>query len=174
MKKILFLMFTAALLVYSSPGFTQKKNQLDGVWKVVEVTIPGAIRSPSSSMKDTTIGNPQPGLLIFTKGYYSVNVLRGTQPRSAVEAAKDPNNLTDAEKLARFDEWQPLVANSGTYETKGSTIVRHPVVAKSVEVMNARDPLTQEFKIEGNSTLFLNPTPEHAKTEPRIKLIRVE
>jgi hypothetical protein len=172
MKKILFLMITPAFLVHGPTTFGQKKNQLEGAWKIVEVTIPAG--SPTNvAMKDTTISNPQPGLIIFTKGYYSVMAVRTSSPRTAAERPKDVNNLTDAEKIARFAEWSPLLANSGTYEIKGSTLIRHPIVAKSAEVMNSQNPLTNEFKIDGN-TLFLNPTPDHATTEPRAKLKRVE
>jgi hypothetical protein len=172
-KKFSLLLTVAALLLPATVVFAQKKNQLEGAWKIVEVTIPAG--SPTNvAMKDTTISDPQPGLIIFTKGYYSVMAVRTSTPRTAAERPKDVNNLTDAEKIARFTEWSPLLANSGTYEIKGSTLIRHPIVAKSAEVMNSQDPLTNEFKIDGNNTLFLNPTPDHAATEPRAKLKRVE
>src|SRR5215467_9238417 len=124
MKKILFFIAVVfTLLLLGIAVSAQKKNQLEGVWKVVEVIVPS-----STTGKDTTITAPQPGVLIITKGYYSMVVIQSGTPRIAPEDAKDPQNLTDAEKIARFTEWSPFVANSGTYENKGSTILRHPIV----------------------------------------------
>jgi hypothetical protein len=45
----------------------QKKSQLEGVWKVTEVVPPAS----TANEKPTSITTPQPGLIIFTKGYYS-------------------------------------------------------------------------------------------------------
>jgi hypothetical protein len=174
MKKNLFLITTGfVFLVSTNTGFAQKKNQLEGVWKVVEVIVPSAI-PVNPPMKDTTISNPGPALVIFTKGYYSILGLQTTQPRVSSEPPKDPNNLTDAEKIARFTEWSPFVANSGTYEIKGSTVIRHPIVAKSADVMNSQTPLTDEFKLEGANTLRLNPAGNRSGIRPRTKWIRVE
>ena len=183
MKRILF---AAAMLVATAPlavsqttqgtpsqpaaARNQTKSPVEGVWRIVEVVMPGA----TPAEKGTTITSPQPSLIIFTRGHYSQLVLRGQQPRDAVAPAKDPQNLTDAEKLARFEEWRPLVANAGTYEVKGSTIVRRPIVAKRVEVMTSATPVTSEFKLEGTDTLWLTPTGDRAATDPRVKLTRVE
>ncbi|HET9826373.1 MAG TPA: lipocalin-like domain-containing protein [Chitinophagaceae bacterium] len=170
MKKILF--FTALLsapLLAANLVLAQKKNQLEGVWRVVEVIVPG-----QNSGKDTTISTPQPGIVIFTKNYYSIVVIQSAQPRTAADQPKDAQNLTDAEKIARFTEWSPLVANSGTYEIKGSTILRHPIVAKSVAVMNNQNPLADDFTLEGTSTLRITPAADRAGIRPKVKLTRLE
>lgn len=183
MKRILF---AAAMLVAAAPlaiaqttqgapsksdaARGQTKSPVEGVWRIAEVVVPGA----TPAEKGTTITNPQPSLIIFTRGHYSQLVVRGQQPRGAVAPAKDPQSLTDAEKIARFEEWRPLVANAGTYEVKGSTIIRRATVAKSVEVMTGATPLTSEFKLEGANTLWLTPTGERAATDPRVKLTRLE
>jgi hypothetical protein len=170
MRKILF--FFAVLPVFllaAKPAFAQKKNQLEGVWKVVEVIVPS-----QSTGKDTTISTPQPGVLILTKGYYSITVIQSARPRTAPEPPKDAQNLTDAEKIARFTEWSPLVANAGTYEIKGSTILRHPMVAKSVDVMNRQDPVADDFTLEGTNTLRIIPAADRAGIRPKVKLIRLE
>ena len=44
--------------------------------------------------------------------------------------SKDPKKLTDAEKVAFYDEWAPFVASSGTYEVRGHTIITHNILAK--------------------------------------------
>jgi hypothetical protein len=113
-------------------------------------------------------------LVIFTKGYYSLLAVRGEQPRAAFAPAKDPGNLTDAEKIARYEQWNPFTANSGTYEVKGSMLLLHPIVAKSVEVMTSGTPITWELKVEPPNSLWLIPPSDRATTDPRVKLTRLE
>jgi hypothetical protein len=121
-------------------------SPIDGVWKISEVVTTGA--------NAATVASPQPSLLIFARGHYSWVSVNGTTPRTQSPAVKDPAKLTDAEKLARYAEWNPFTANAGTFETKGTTLTRRLLVAKNVGVMNAKDPTVHEFKIEGN-TLWL-------------------
>jgi hypothetical protein len=173
MKKILFFITALpAFLLPPNAAFAQTKNKLEGVWKIVEVILP--VANPAGKDSTTRISNPQPGLVIFTRGYYSIAAVRGAQPRTAVAQPKDSLRLTDEEKIARFEEWNTFVANSGTYEIKGSMIIRHPIVAKIVSVMTKETPNINEFKLEGNNTLWLNPTPDRLATEPRVKFTRVE
>jgi hypothetical protein len=154
----------------ASAAFAQTKTSVEGVWRVAEVVSPGG----NPAEKGTTISNPQPGLVIFTRGYYSGVVVTGTQPRAAVTPPKDPPNLTDAEKLARYEHWRPVFAASGTYEIKGSTLILRANVAKNVEGMTRERPNTWEFKLEGANTLWMIPTADQAATEPRVKLTRLE
>ena len=161
--------FTVVLSVlFTSAAFAQTKSPVEGVWKVAEV-IPA---SSNTTEKPTPITNPQPGLLIFTKGYYSVVVVTGRNARTAVEP-KDPQNLTDAEKIASYEQWRAFAANSGTYEIKGSTLTRRATVAKNVNVMTRQEPLAVEFKMEGTNTLWLIP-PADRPNDPRVKWTRVE
>jgi hypothetical protein len=96
------------------------------------------------------------------------------QPRTAAAAAKDPSNLTDAEKIARYEQWAPFIANAGTYELKGSTLTMHSMVAKNPDVMNPDSSITWEIKMEGANTLWLIPPADTAATTRRVKFIRVE
>ena len=75
--------------------------------------------------------------------------------RPEFPAAKDPAKLTDAEKIARFEQWNPFTAQSGTYEIAGTTLTRRPVVAKNVAVMTTNPPIVAEFTLDGD-TLVLN------------------
>ena len=160
---------TIVLSVLSaSAAFAQTKSQVEGVWKVAEVIPP----SSNTTEKPKSITNPQPGLLIFTKGYYSVVLVTGENPRAAVEP-KDRQNLTDAEKIAFYDQWRAFGANSGTYEIKGSTLTRRPSVAKNVSVMTSQDAIVAEFKMEGPNTLWLMPSADRPN-DPRIKWTRLE
>jgi hypothetical protein len=143
------------------------KQSLQGVWKTVEVMTTGS--------NATTIRNPQPNLVIFTKGHYSQLAVLGGQPRPQFEPATDPTKLTDAEKIARYEQWSRFAANAGTYEVKGTTLIRRPLVAKNETVMAKNSSLEGEFKLEGN-TLWITTksVPGQPAGETRAKLKRVE
>ena len=158
------------LVLSASADFAQTKTPVEGVWKIAERIVPGT--NPRAKGIAISYKNP-PSLIIFTRGYYSQVYLSEEEPRAALARVKDPQNLTDAEKIARYEAWRPLFANAGTYETKGSALILHPLVAKNPNQMNGRWP-GLEFKLEGPNTLWLIPTPQESEVEPRIKLTRVE
>lgn len=162
------ILFVNLVAVGNSAIQDQKKSPLEGVWKVTEVVPPAS----SANEKPTPITSPQPGLLIFTKGYYSGMAVTANQPRTAAAAAKDPSNLTDAEKIARYEQWAPFIANAGTYELKGTTLTMHATVAKNPDVMTTA--ITWEVKAEGANALWLIPPADRAATSPRVKFTRVE
>jgi hypothetical protein len=166
MKKILsFFIASSFFLLLTRTAFTQTKLPIEGVWKITKEVTPTG---------DSIInGEPQPSLLIFTKGYYSIVIVKLERPRAPVEPAKDPKNLTDSEKIARYEQWRPFAAIAGSYEIKGSILYIHTSVAKTVDLMNRQTPITWEFKTEGNNTLWLTPIGQSA-TEPKIKLTRLE
>ena len=56
----------AFCLLFARGGLPQTKSPVEGVWKIAELVFPS--RNPAE--KGTTITNPQPGLLILTRGYY--------------------------------------------------------------------------------------------------------
>jgi hypothetical protein len=157
----------AFCVLSASAAFAQTKSPVEGVWKVTEWVLPGR----NAAEKGTSITNPEAGLVIFTKGYYSQLVVR--QPRTAVPEPKDPQNLTDAEKIARYEHWRPFTANSGTYEVKGSTLIIRGMVAKNVAVIANGTSVELTFKLDGPNTLWLIPPPSAAR-EPQTKLTRLE
>lgn len=55
------------LLAVSAP-FAQTKPPIEGVWKITEVRWP---RAQPAARQGAVVTNPQPGLMIFTRGYYS-------------------------------------------------------------------------------------------------------
>ena len=70
-------MFMIGLAVSENSAVrSQAKTQVEGVWKVAEVQVP--TKNPAE--KATTVTNPQPGLLILTKGYYSFLAVRKNGP----------------------------------------------------------------------------------------------
>ena len=168
---VLVPMLLVCLMAIGSSAVQEKKNnQLEGVWKVTEVTPP--VSNPSD--KPTPLTNPQPGLLIFTKGYYSGMAITADQPRAALAPAKDPSSLTDAEKIARYEHWSRFIANAGTYEFNGSTLTMHAMVAKSQERMTTGSTVTYEIKLEEPKTFWLIPPADRSASDPRVKFTRLE
>ena len=160
------VLFTLFVLV---PGITiaqQNASPIDGVWRITDVTSTGANPSANKS--------PQPSLIIFARGHYSWQQLTGTTPRKQRAAVATPGKLTDAERLAAFEEWNPLTTNGGTYEIKGSTLTRRPTIAKNVSVMvSTASPIVQEFKVDGNTLTLTGPNAADPKTQTRFTLTRV-
>jgi hypothetical protein len=168
-------------LLTASGMFGQTKPSVEGVWKVAEVIPPRtkaedkgttANAPRTSRLPSISSSNPETGLLIFTKGYYSAIGVEGREARAAIEPAKDPKNLTDAEKIARYEQWKPFIANAGTYEIKEVTISMRATVAKNQN--RTGSSAIWEFKLEDPNTLWLIPTGNAAAAEPRVKLTRLE
>jgi|RhiMethySRZTD1v2_1073278.scaffolds.fasta_scaffold463740_2 lipocalin-like protein len=152
------LVVSASILAHS-----QATPSVQGAWRVTAVT--GA---------NGTNKSPQPGLLLFTKQHYSLLSVGGTSPRKEFGPPKDPANLTDAERAARYEAWDVLTANSGTYEVKGTTLTLHPIVAKNPSVMTG-GPLTREFKISGKTLIMTQkPTAGQPGGETTTTFTRVE
>jgi hypothetical protein len=137
--------FAAAILItvsLISTAFAQQGEptavSLEGVWKVTKVVQAGVTNT-----------NPQPSLQIFSHGYFTIIRDNGSEARQPSPLPKDAAKLTDAEKIARYDEWAPFAASAGTYEVKGDTLITHNIVAKNV----GGNGLTEEatFKFEGNT-----------------------
>jgi hypothetical protein len=162
---VIALSFTVPTLASAPQG--SAKQSLEGVWKIVELTTTGA--------NGSTISNPQPSLVIFTKGHYSYLSVNSEGPRPQFAPAKDPNKLTDAEKIARYEQWNPFTANAGTYEVKGTTIIRRPLIAKNESVMAKNSSLESEFKLQGNTLWAVTKGPAGMPAgETRVKLRRIE
>jgi hypothetical protein len=127
------------------PSALAQADKLIGVWKYTEFVSTGP---------DATSTPAQPGLLIFTKKYWSMIMVSGDKPRPAL-----PQNATDAQKLGA---WTPFDAGSGTYEVKGNTYTAKSIVGKDPGI----DPdsfIVIEFKIEGNT---LTTTPKATNAGP--------
>ena len=154
------------LLLIPGLAFSQgSAAPIDGVWKIAEVVTTGANPATNTS--------PQPSVIIFARGHYSWLSVGGTTPRKQSAAAATPGKLTDADKAARYDEWNPFTANTGTFEIKGSTLTRRILVAKNVSVMSSTTPNVQDFKLEGDTLWLTGPAPGDPKSQTRFKLTRV-
>ena len=139
-------------------------SPIDGAWKITEVVTTGENAATNAS--------PQPSLIIFARGHYSWLQIGSATPRKQRAAAATPGKLTDAEKIAAFEEWNPFTANSGTYEVKGNTLTRRRLVAKNEFAMGAAPPVIEQYKLEGD-TLWITSEPPNAQgTQTRYKLTR--
>jgi hypothetical protein len=135
----------------ASVGFSQGKPSaplsVEGVWKRTSTVVTGA--NPSSNT------DPQPSVYIYAKKHYSHIFQNNTTIRKPLPAPKDPNNVTNAEKIAAYEAWQPLGAHSGTYEIKGTTIVHHYLVNKNPPPVSGVYPEAnvtfENVRIEGNT-----------------------
>ena len=108
-------------------------SPLLGVWSMTTMT-PGG--------DGVTIDPSQPGLVIFTEGYYSAVYSLGPDPRPPSAAGFNP---TSEEKVAQYNT---IIVNTGTYEAGGSTITFRPMVAKSPEFIGGHS--TMDFQIHGD------------------------
>lgn len=166
-KRAIGVALSAIVLASTSAGAAKASpaDPLEGVWQIANVVTTGA--------HATTTNSPQSSVVIFTRGYYTY-VSGGIKPRTASASPKDPDKLTDAEKLAKFEEWEGVTGQAGTFDVKGTILTRHPIVAKNVAVMTTNGPIAEEFKLTGNSLVLVSKsTAGQPVSETRTTLTRV-
>jgi hypothetical protein len=133
---------TVALLTLIVCAFSPALGQtLRGTWKPVEVVVDSG---PDRGRHTTDV---QPGLLIFTRGHYSLMFVHGFKPRPL------PGDSATDEQLGL--SFLPFTANAGSYQRRDSTIVFSPSVAKHPAVM-AGSPFTMVVRVKGD-TLWSRP-----------------
>jgi hypothetical protein len=152
-----FIFAVSGQAAFGQEALTAKS--FEGVWKVTKVVRTGANASTNT--------HPQPSLEIFYRGYYSLIKDMSSEPRKPSPAAKDPTKLTEAEKIARYEEWDPFRASAGTYEVKGNTIITHNIVAKLAKGMTATEEAT--IKFEGNTFVASAPNGDTQITYTRVR-----
>ena len=161
------LLVTLLLLAPVTTFAQTKAPSIEGVWQIVSAVTTGA--------DAVNIPKAQPGLVTFAKSHYSWVSVDALAPRPNFAAAKDPNKLTDAEKVARFEQWNPFTGQAGTYQISGTTLTRRPTVAKNVAVMTTNPPAVAQFRIEGNTLTLVAKSPAgQPASETTLTLTRVE
>jgi hypothetical protein len=133
--KVSLLFFATALLTATADA-QSKGRVLTGAWRLTEMKRTG----PQAE----TLKSP-PGLLIFTRKYWSRMYVDSDQPRSQI---RDLEKATTAEIIAT---WGPFVAASGTYEVSGNTLTTRALIAKNPNVTEPGNFAVYAFKIEGNA-----------------------
>ena len=171
-KRVLPLIVLVAIVMPMSAQYTQP---IQGVWRVVEITItdsPAGRRDPFGAFPAGTHTNFQPELVIFTGRHYSRTTDTAAKPRPTTPY-KTPGKPTLEELQA---EWGPFVANAGTYEVSWTTVTLHAIVAKSPRAQAEKNFTKLTFKLDGNN-LWLTPVETEAGQIPNpvvSKYVRVE
>ena len=151
-----------------SQSGTATAPSIEGVWRGVSVVITGA--------NPLTITNRLPMMVIYTKRHYSIIAQDGdgrTVPRQAPPPPATPGQPTDAEKLALYEHWAPVVADAGTYELRGNTLIQRQIVTKAGMPVER----TREVRIEdgGNTMVEITKSaPGQPVRETRRIFTRVE
>ncbi len=119
---------------------------LTGAWRMTRIVITGADAG--------TFNNPEPAFYLFTGQYYNLMTVSTSGPRTALPPMKDPAKPTEAELRARFDHWNPVTAQTGTYRISGNTVTLRPLAAKSHNTIEGPE-LVRQFKIEGDTLTWV-------------------
>lgn len=114
---VLFLGITFQHVAQGSQG-----PRLEGIWKVVGVQ---SVRADGS----TTDVAAQESFVIFTDTHYSMSFAVGEKAASPEKQF----SMTDSTMLSRYKH---IVVNAGTYELGESTLIVHPMFAKTPDFVN--------------------------------------
>jgi len=163
-KKLLFSVLSVGLLASQPTEAQATRGSIQGVWRIVEATIPG----PNGR---TIPFGERPNLTIITAKHYSRVEVQADGPRPI---------LADVAK-ASADElraaWGPFVSEAGTYELAPSGLITmRPVASKNPAVMGPGVFITYSYTVEGD-TLSLTQQRNQSGTFPNpftLKLTRVE
>jgi hypothetical protein len=168
-KRLLVVVAVLGLISVSLIG--QSKPSIQGVWRVVEVTITNPNPNPASLPKGTHT-NVQPALLIFTGKHYSgvTDTAAKPRPTTPFKVAGKPT----AEEMQ--SQWGPFNATAGTYELSGTTLTRQVMVAKNPANQGVKSFTRSTIKLDGNNlwiTVIELPTGKVANPAT-VKYVRVE
>jgi hypothetical protein len=173
MRRLLIATAVVGIVIAAaSIGFSQAKpsaaSSIQGVWKATSSVTTGA--NPSSDMDI-------PGsVVIYTKNHFSLLEINNPRQGPVPAPPKVAGKLTDAEKMARYDDWLAVTANSGTYEIKGTTLIRHLLIAKASppQGRTTYDDAVRELRFEGNNTMVTMTKSADGKSETRRTYTRLE
>ena len=164
-SKILFAFVT--VIVAATPGMTvtpsaQEGDALQGVWRTLEVVVPGA---PARTFR------PQATLAIFHGRHYSRVEVHAEQPRPLL--TDQANASADQLRAA----WGPFIGEAGTFALSGTnTITMQATVAKNPAAMKNGATSVYTYRREGD-VLTLTQVRTHAGPSANpitVKLTRVE
>ena len=130
-------------------------NALMGVWRISEVVTADANKHNTA---------PQPGIIIFTRGYYSFNVVRTDVPRPELPAS----GATDKQLAEAFG---PFDAVAGSYTEAGNQLRYERIAAKNPNAMRPGTRSTATFRFESPDTMSMT---EDRPNSATWKLSRLE
>jgi hypothetical protein len=164
-KILLSLSVLSATLHVATVSTLRASNSptaFEGVWKTVEVVVPGS--TPQTF-------RPVATLAIFHGKHYSRVEVHVENARPVL---KDPA-MASADELRAV--WGPFVAEAGTFDvTDNNVITMRAIVAKNPAAMTNGATSVYTFRRDGDTlTLTQTRTPFTSNAVPvRIKLMRVE
>ena len=164
MNRLLLAALSVGLLTSQGTAQQPSRESIQGVWRIVEATIPG----PGAR---TIAFADRPNLTIITARHYSRVEVQSDGPRPVL--ADVATATADQLRAA----WGPFVSEAGTYEVApGGVITMRPIASKNPAVMGQGVFITYSYKLDGNTLsltqqrnqngLFANPF--------ALKLVRVE
>ncbi len=142
-----FFVVVAAIGLIGVSLIGQAKPSIQGVWRAQEMVWVGGANP-------ATAKNPQPYFRIYTAKHFSLVGVMSGEARRMLQPPKSPPNLTDAEKVARYEHWLPFHGQAGTYEIKGTQIVHRWLVGKGEA--DTQRLQTHDFKLDGNTLWLFN------------------
>ena len=140
---------------------SESREAFEGVWKTVEVVVPGP--TPQTFKAAATMA------IFHGKHYSRVEVhAEGDRP-----VLKNPATASADELRA---VWGPFVAEAGTFEVTGNNVTMQATVAKNPAAMMSGATSVYTYQRSGDSlTLTQTRTPSGSSAVPvTIKLARVE
>jgi len=140
-------------------------SPLQGVWRAQEMVFVGG-------SNPRTAKNPQPYFRIYAGKHFSLVGLMSDQPRRMLEPPKNPDRLTQAEMVARYEHWLPFHGQAGTYEIKGNQVVHRWFVGKGEADTNRGQ--THDFKLDGGNTLWLFNREGAPQAEFHVRYTKIE
>lgn len=165
------LMACVAAIIVAAAGWraaplnAAPDTEFQGVWRTVEVVMPGAPGAPSRILK------PGATLAIFHGRHYSRVEVHADQPRSPLA------NVTTASADEIRAVWGPFVGEAGTFEVRANnTITMQATVAKNPADMNSGATSAYTYRHDGALLLLTQlRTPAGPSKYPiTVKLARVE
>ncbi len=94
----------------------QSASSIEGVWRMVEREIQGGVNPRIESGSQI-----QPGLLIYTEGYFMWALVLGTEPRPVPDGSPSDTEMAKAARLYN--------SAGGTYELDGSALRYNRIVS---------------------------------------------
>ena len=164
MVKRMLALCVVSWAMLSSLSAQSKPSSLQGAWRVAEVTFTG--------QNARIIGNPQPGMVLFTAKHYANLTSARAEPRLALPPSKVETASADELRAA----WNPFTANAGTYEMTGDTLTTKVIVAKNQNAMNVHAFQVYSVKLQGGTLTLVQKANEAGPiaNPTTIKLARME
>ena len=124
----------------AAPSAAEPNAAVQGVWRTVEVVVPGAAGHTFQ---------PEATLAIFHGRHYSRVEIHAEQPRPLL------SNPADASADQLRAVWGPFVAEAGTFEVSGSDVITmRATVAKNPAAMRDGASSVYKYRREGDRLIL--------------------